>query len=136
MGYEAASSNPRHIRPGSVTVGRRSAPRLRLSIPANLISLTDRKRCILIDLSCTGAQIGLEEPLREGDGAVLQVAGVEPFGEVVRCSVGRNGGINGLAFDPPISEEDVLHVRGYSECYRDDEMRALRDEVRKWVEGV
>ncbi len=136
MGYSSANTNPRHVRPGNVKTGRRNAPRLRLSIPAHLVSLYDRRRCILIDLSRTGAQIGLEEPMREGEGVVLQVAGVEPFGEVVRRSTGPNGGVNGLVFDPPIPDEQVLEVRSFSEVYREDEMRALRDEVRRWVMGA
>lgn len=136
MGNFSTNTNPGRIRPGPVPVGRRNAPRLRLSIPASLISLYDRRRCILIDLSCTGAQIGLEQPIREGEGAVLQVAGIEPFGEVVRGSMGAYGGVNGLAFDPPISEEEVLSVRAYSERYEKDELRALRSEVRKWVMGA
>lgn len=136
MGTYSPDSYPRRIRPGSVPVGRRGAPRLRLSIPASLISLYDRRRCILIDLSCTGAQIGLGQPMREGESVVLQVAGIEPFADVVREAKGPNGGVNGLLFDPPISERDVLGVRTYSERYEKDELRALRGEVRKWVTGA
>lgn len=136
MGSPLARTTPRAIRPGAVPVGRRSAPRLRLSIPATLISLHGHRRCILIDLSCTGAQVGLEMPLRMGEGAVLQIAGIEPFGEVVRRVEGQHGGVNGLVFDPPITEDEVLGVRAYSERFRDDEMRALRDEVRRWVMGT
>lgn len=136
MGYPFAKTDPGTIRTGAIPVGRRSAPRLRLSIPAELVSLYDRRRCILIDLSCTGAQVGLERPLREGDEVVLQIAGLAPFADVVRQAIGEHGGVNGLSFDPPISEDEVLKVRAHSERFRDDEMRALRREVQQWVEGT
>lgn len=136
MGVSLAfNHDPLRTRP-PVRTGRRGAPRLRLSIPARLVSLYDTRNCILIDLSCTGAQIGLQEPLREGDTGVLQIGGIEPFGEVVRAFRGKNGGINGLAFDPPLGESDVLSVRAFAERYQLDELRALRDEVRRWVSGA
>ena len=120
----------------SVPIGRRGAARLRLSIPAKLVSLYDTHRCILIDLSSTGAQIGLEKPMEIEQKSFLQIAGLELFCEVVRCNFGANGGVNGLVFDPALEDEDVLAVRRYAESYQDDEVRALRSEVRAWVDGV
>lgn len=117
-------------------IGRRSAPRLRLSIPARLVSLYANHRCILVDLSRTGAQIGLESPLRNGEGAFLQLAGIDQFGTIVRCSKGPNGGTNGLEFEFPLKDEAVVALRQYAETFRDEEYRALRTEVQEWVSGI
>ncbi|EAQ27716.1 hypothetical protein NAP1_08987 [Erythrobacter sp. NAP1] len=119
-----------------IQVGRRGAPRLRLAIPAKLVSRYDTRRCILVDLSLTGAKVSLQDPLAKGEDALLQVGTLEPFGEVVRCQKGVHGGTVGLSFDPPLREADVLGVRAFAERYEEDEVRALRAEVRRWVTGV
>ncbi len=116
-------------------VGRRSAARLRLSVPARLVTLYDTRRCILVDISRSGAQIGLQKPLGKNEGAVLKIAGVDQFGTVVRCDVGPNGGVNGLKFDTPLTDADVLAMRQYAVSLEDHENRTLRQEVRAWVDG-
>lgn len=117
-------------------IGRRAAPRLRLSIPARLVTLVDTRRCILVNLSRTGAQIGLEKPLRKGEGAFLKLAGLDQFGSVVRCAVGSGGGVNGLEFECALTDKEVLALRIYAESFADDENRKLRSEVQKWVSGA
>ena len=119
-----------------VTTGRRNVSRLRMSIPAKLVSIYDTRRCILIDVSCGGAQIGLAEPLPVGDGVCLQIAGMEPFGVVLRRQVGSHGGTNGIAFEPALTDADVLALRAYSETFKDTERRALMAEARAWVTGA
>lgn len=119
-----------------IPIGKRGAARLRLSIPAKLVSRYANHRCILIDLSATGAQVGLEEPLNLEETAILEIGGIEPFGEVVRCERSKNGGINGLRFDPELSDADVLKVRAFAENHERDELRSLRSEVRNWVDGL
>ncbi|UAB77899.1 PilZ domain-containing protein [Erythrobacter sp. SCSIO 43205] len=119
-----------------IPVGKRGAARLRLSIPGTLVSRYATHRCIVIDVSCTGAQVGLEEPMELRETAILQIGDVEPFCEVVRTVRRQNGGINGVRFDPPIENDDVLKIRAYAENYEREEMQALRAEVRKWVDGI
>jgi len=80
--------------------------------------------------------LGLEEPLNLEETAILEIGGIEPFCEVVRCELSETGGINGVRFDPEISEADVLKVRAYSETYESNELRSLRAEVRSWVGGL
>lgn len=116
-------------------VGRRSAPRLRLAIPARLVLIHATKNCVLLDLSRSGARIGLEEPLIPGARLFLQIAGFDLFAEVVRRDLGEGGGINGLAFDEPISDAAVLMVRHFAESFEQHERNALRDQVRRWVSG-
>ncbi|WP_416228086.1 PilZ domain-containing protein [Qipengyuania sp. ASV99] len=120
----------------AVTVGRRSAPRLRLSVPARLVTLCDTRRCILVDLSRSGAQIGLEKPLREGESVFLQLAGIDQFGTIVRSFTGSGGGANGLEFEYPQNDEQVLAMRQYAECFEGEAQRALREEACAWVTGA
>ncbi len=119
----------------AIPVGRREAARLRLSIPARLVTLYDTRRCILVDLSRTGAQVGLQSPLRQDEGIFLQVAGIDQFGSIVRRIVRQNGGINGVEFETPLTDEQVIALRRYSESLVAEERQALRDEVRAWVSG-
>ena len=119
-----------------IPIGKRGAPRLRLSIPAKLISRYATQRCILIDVSCTGAQVGLEEPLDLQETAILQIGTMEPFGEVVRTVRRKNGGINGVKFDPPIDKAEVLEIRSFAENYEREQLRAIRLQVQEWVDGI
>ena len=119
----------------AVPIGRRGAPRLRLSIPARLVTLTDTPRCILINLSRSGARIGLREPLHKRAEVILTVAGLDQFGWVVSSEKGANGGTNGIQFEAPLFDYEVLAIRDYAESMEDEENRALRREVRDWVAG-
>lgn len=96
----------------------------------------DTRRCIVLDLSETGAQIGLEKPLRPGEGAILQVVDLDHFGTIVRHGEGANGGVNGIEFDSPLSKSDVLAVRHFAETFEERERLALRQEAQAWVAGV
>ena len=111
------SSEPdkeRHCDGIPTPVGRREAARLRLSIPARLVTLYDTRRCILVNLSRTGAQVGLQSPLKHSEGVFLQVAGIDQFGSIVRRIVRQNGGINGLEFESPLTDDQVIALRRYS----------------------
>ncbi|WP_299193753.1 PilZ domain-containing protein [uncultured Erythrobacter sp.] len=135
MTQAASSANGPHEGDTAHSIGRRQAARLRLSIPARLVTLSDTRHCILIDLSRTGAQIGLEEPLEEGENAFLQIDGLDEFAEVVRSDIGPLGGINGVVFEEPLSDEQVISVRRFSESLETRERQAFRSEVRAWVTG-
>lgn len=115
--------------------GRRAAARLRLSIPSRLITVFETQTCILLDLSQTGARVGLAAPMALGSGAFLKVGPIEVFGEAVRRMVGHGGGVNGIAFDRPLDHADVLAVRQHAETFRQIERDAFRDQVRRWVTG-
>jgi hypothetical protein len=114
-----------------VNVGRRKAPRLRLSIPARLVTISETRKCILLDVSRGGAQIGLRQPLAEGEAGFLRFAGFELFG----CIVRRAAGFNGLEFDDGLSDHNVIAIRRYAEAYDAGERDELRDAARAWVSG-
>jgi len=112
-------------------VGRRSAPRLRLSIPARLMTITEIRKTILLDISRSGAQISLERPMQVGEAGFLTFAQLEVFACVVRKGVG----VNGLEFDVPLIDADVLAVRHFAEAYDAKERQSLKEEAREWVMG-
>lgn len=128
-----AFSSPVTAKPSQpiANIGRRAVARLRLSIPAQIITVCETRRCILLDLSRTGARIGLETALNEGDCGFLDFAGYEAFCTVLRASPG----VNGLQFDVPLTDADVLAVRAYVEQCEGDERRQWRAEVEAWVKG-
>jgi hypothetical protein len=114
-----------------VPVGRRSAPRLRISLPGQLIAVEKAHTCILMNLSRTGAQVAILESLREGEGAILRCGKINHFGIVTRSEFG----LNALQFDEPLSDHLVLEIRRYHENFEERERRALIETARKWVTG-
>ncbi|MEE4315606.1 MAG: PilZ domain-containing protein, partial [Erythrobacter sp.] len=116
-------------------IGRRAAARLRLAIPARLRTTQRNTGCVLLDLSCTGARIGMEGPLAPGTLLYLEIARLDIFAEVVRRHRGQGGGVNGLLFDQPLSGDEVLMVRHHAETYEQRQHEAFRDQVRRWVRG-
>lgn len=112
-------------------IGRRSAARLRLSVPAKLQTTLETIDCVLLNISQTGAKVALEHPLAVDEYAILKCARLEEYVEVLRCDVERNG----LRFDVPLSKEQILAMKNHSEDVRVDERRALRREVKNWVGG-
>ena len=112
-------------------VGRRAAARLRLSLPATLVTIYETRRCIVSNLSETGAQIGVENPLALGDSAFLQCAGLDQFATIVRV----NKGVNALHFEVPLTHDQVLAVRSVAENFAEIERRGFRQIARDWITG-
>lgn len=112
-------------------VGRRAAPRLRLSLPAQLIAVDKAHTCILLNLSRTGAQVAILEAMREGEGAILRCGIINHFAIVTRTEFG----LNALEFDKPLTDAIVLETRRYHENFEEREKRALIETARKWVTG-
>lgn len=113
-------------------VGRRAAPRLRLSLPAQLIAVEKAHTCILLNLSRTGAQVAILDAMRTGEGAILRCGRlINHFAIVTRTEFG----LNALEFDEPLTDETVLELRRYHENFEEREKRALIETARKWVTG-
>lgn len=115
----------------AVPIGRRSAPRLRLSLPAQLIAVEKAHTCILLNLSRTGAQVAILDAIREGEGAILRCGMINHFVIVARSEFG----LNALEFDEPLTDAIVLETRRYHENFEEREKRALIETARKWVTG-
>ncbi len=113
-------------------IGRRAAARLRTAIPAKLITVSETRHCILVDISCTGARIALPNPLATGDAGFVRFAEYEVFGCVTR----REPDCNGLEFDVPLTASDLLSIRSYAEAYEVEEKRSTLAAARAWVTGT
>ena len=112
-------------------IGRRAAPRLWLSLPAQLIAVEKAHTCILLNLSRTGAQVAILDAIREGEGAILRCGVIDQFAIVTRYEFG----LNALEFDEPLTDAVVLEIRRYHENFEERERRALIETARKWVAG-
>ncbi len=119
------------VDPSIPTIGRRAAPRLRISLPAQLIAIEKAHTCILLNLSRSGAQVAILNAMREGEGAILRCGVINHFAIVTR----REFGINALSFDEPLTDAIVLETRRYHENFEQCERRALIDKARKWATG-
>lgn len=124
-------TDPEVPKPDFAKVGRRSAPRLRLSLPGQLVAVERVHRCILLNLSRSGAQVAILDSLRTGEGAILRCGVIDQFAVVTRSEFG----LNALQFDEPLSDAQVLEIRHYHENFEERERRALIETARKWVNG-
>ena len=117
---------------GPVPIGRRSAPRLRLRLPAQLVAVDKVQACVLLNISRSGAQVAVHDALREGEGAILRCSNLDHFAIVKRSE----SGLNALAFDEPVTDAIVLQIRHDQETFAERERRALKETARKWVTGT
>jgi hypothetical protein len=115
----------------SLQAGRRAAPRLRLSLPAQLIAVEKAHTCILLNLSRTGAQVAILDAMRVGEGAILRCGMINHFAIVTRSEFG----LNAFEFDEPLTDAIVLETRRYHENFEERERRALLETARKWATG-
>lgn len=107
---------------------RRGKARLRLGIPADLITVHGRHRVSLVDLSESGARLQCDSA-RISDG-VLKWLGYEAFGAVVW----REGEEAGLHFDQPIEGAWLLDTRQWlPEIARETD--GVRRFAKEWVAG-
>lgn len=112
-------------------VGRRAAARLRLSLPGKLVTIYETRPCIVMNLSQSGARLGIEKPLALGDAAFLRCAGFDQFATIVRSEKGSNA----LEFEVPLTHDQVLSVRDYAENFDELERRGFRQIARDWITG-
>lgn len=112
-------------------VGRRANARLRLHVPAELVLTDGQTRCLLDDISRTGAQVTVPRTVFRGSDAVLRCGALECFGEIVWVS----GNHCGLLFDRPLTHEMVLAMRSASHILAEAEADARQRAAREWVMG-
>ena len=87
---------------------------------------------ILIDLSTTGARIASNNLPKVGTEAMLHWDRYEAFGEVVWAE----GVQFGIAFDDPITEQEVLATRELDDvAHLPHDKELLRRAAQEWVEG-
>lgn len=128
---EPVKIKPKLVDPVTSSIGRRAAPRLRLSLPAQLIAVEKAHTCILLNLSRTGAQVAILDAMREGEGAILRCGVINHFAIVTR----NEFGLNALSFEEKLTDAIVLETRRYHENFEERERRALIETARKWATG-
>lgn len=111
--------------------GRRGAPRLRLSLPGTFIAVRGNLRCIVTNMSQTGALIAVNETLKVGESGYLRCGPIDHFVTVMR----KEYGLNGLEFDNPVSHEFVLRVRAFQDSFADHDKAELMRNARIWAQG-
>jgi hypothetical protein len=112
--------------------GKRVHARLRVRLPAKLITLDGEFRVVLCDLSTGGARVGKPGLTLAGGQAILQWDRFEAF-----CSVAwSRSGLVGVRFEDPITKDWVIATReldGVAHLPKDAELERLA--AREWVLG-
>ncbi len=111
-------------------VGRRRDSRLRLSVPAQLITLSGQFNASLCDLSQSGAHLQSRGQLSCGEDAVLTWLGFEAFGRIVWAGEGEAG----MEFDELLAPAVLIETRdqvdlGYAPSVKQAEYEAAK---RNW----
>jgi len=109
---------------------RRRKARLRVGIPASLVTLDGRQDVALVDLSETGARLRVDGADTISSG-VLTWLGFETFGSIVW----RRGQTVGVHFDTPIDGEWVLTTREWLPRLPTSK-EELKRFARDWVNGA
>lgn len=121
---------------GSLLLGRRSAPRVQLGVPAKLVSVFGTQDCMLIDLSRNGALVRLARPLAVDACGYLRAGPFEVFTITVRVKKSVEGdATSGVKFDTPLPREQLVGMRGYANEYKLTEKRLARLAAHSWVRG-
>ena len=111
--------------------GRRADSRLRLQLPAELITLDGPTRCRLENLSSRGAQLAIAGPLRIGKCGFLRCAGMENFGTVVWS----DHAYCGVRFDTALSQQTLFAIRRMAETFTAEESKRNSAAIHDWVAG-
>jgi len=112
-------------------VGRRAAPRLRLSLPGVLVGTLGNYNCIVTNISRTGALVAINEPLKVGEQAYLRCGMLNHFVIVIR----QDRGLNAIEFDNPLDDALVLELRRFHESFEQHERDDLMGTARSWIIG-
>lgn len=112
-------------------IGKRYFSRARLNIPARMMTFDGTTNCTLIDLSRTGARIGVRECPRVGAMVVIEGLPTELFGTVRWAA----SGLFGFEFDAPLPLFRVIAMRYYADDENDRQKKAHLDYARTWAQG-
>lgn len=87
--------------------GRRVEPRANIVLPASVEALDGRQSISLIEVSRSGARLEGADLPAIGKGVILRCGKLDTFGTVVWAVDGRCG----VAFDEPISTQELIEIR-------------------------
>ncbi len=115
--------------PRIVPNGRRRHSRLRLQLPARLITLEGTLQATLVDLSFTGARVALDVKGPARGDAVLEWGGFEAF-----CSIAwTEGRMCGLDFEAPLPGRILIATRDLGDTTPPAD--TSRAAARAWAAG-
>lgn len=113
-------------------IGRRRDSRLRVGVPAQLITLHGQFTASLCDLSQSGAHIRAKGDLFRGEDAVLLWLGFEAFGKIVWASNGEGG----LEFDEMLAPAILIQTRDQVDLgHAQTAEQAAYEGARSWFMG-
>lgn len=115
-----------------VDSGRRGSARLRLRLPAELITLDGQGPAILENISATGARVSSQLVLKPGASCILRLGRLELFGDVAWCAQGRLG----LMFEEPLAQGQLVALRNLDPADLANERAAREDWARGFVNGT
>lgn len=115
-----------------IEAGRRSHSRLRVRLPARLVTVTGARELILFDLGQFGARLLISEPIAPGISAMLYWGAFEAFGQVAWC----RSGYCGVSFEEELAAKTLIATRDLDDVahlHRADDMD--RRAAKAWSQG-
>lgn len=116
----------------SANCGRRASSRLRVRLPATLITLDGQGSAVLENISATGARVSSQFTLRPGASCILRLPGLELFADVAWCAQGRLG----MIFEHPLTQDQLVRLRNLDPADLANERAASQDWARGFVNGT
>lgn len=114
-------------------IGRRGESRLRVRLPARLISLGATDNVILNDLSVNGARVSINKRLSRGERVILQWGKFEAFGQVGWVSSTHCG----LVLIDPLPPSVLTRTRELSDDFAHQRSDMIeRQAAQAFVRGV
>jgi hypothetical protein len=112
-------------------IGRRKSSRLRLERPACLDLVVGLRRCVVLDMSQSGARIVLKCPPKPGEFGVLQIDSLDVFGLVVWSSSKACG----FRFEEEIGERDILVFEQTPKTNLHKDKQGSIEFANEWTQG-
>ena len=112
--------------------GQRGTARLLLGVPGTLVMAHATRRCLIDDISASGARIRCEAPLSAGASAELRFEERRGF-----CVVAwARGGRAGLRFDQRLTLEDIEYFRWIVANPQEWAQSSQSVAAREWSAGI
>lgn len=112
--------------------GQRGHARVRIGVPARLVTMNGTSSCVLIDVSQSGARVCAAEPPRVGATVIVERISPELFGTVEW----QRGDKFGVRFDTMLTLDDVVQLRQLGDLEPQRARTDLYAHARRWVTGT
>jgi len=114
------------------SLGRRRHARARLAIPARLTTIGETLSCVIEDVSISGARVACPRALALGTRCIVECDIECLFGHVVRAQGERCA----IELIEPLTREQVVALRRFSDSLPRREREELREAARAWALGL